>query len=681
MEERFNFNVILNSFIILIPINIFVILLTTLYRIIFLLFYGDFSSLVGMKMYILKAFIMGFRFDLSVLAYINAPIVLLLIVCLLLRSIKFFKSITVFCKYYFTIILSLFFFVIIFDFGFFSYFKDHYNFLIFGLFEDDTVALIKTILCDYRVYFLILIFITLCIIFYKISKWTSKELLFNERIINTLYWKNSSKFFVIIAIMAINFICARGSFSMFPLGLFYSQISPDYFINKLCINPVHPLADTIYYKIKSSQNAVDLKEVFKYDNSKIIEDLKILSTNQDIEKIEDVYTKKTAENKVVENLKPNVILIIMEGMGEMPIKYNSTNFNVLGELEQHFKKDIVFYNFLPSGSISIQAVETTILNIPQRPLVNQITQTQNATKKYISSAVLPYKKAGYEIVSLYGGSMTWRDLEGFFKTQGFDKILSEGNIQLSHKDKHAWGISDKQFFKMLKEELFDETAEKPKFIYAMSTGAHPPYKTPADYKPLPLEIPQDIANIMSKKDFNNKAIFELYQVANRELAKFISDIKNSKFAQNTIIAVTGDHNLRELADCKKEDMFLRYAVPFYLYIPKELQNKKIDTSILGSHLDIMPTLYNLSLDSVEYCSFGNDLTTVTDNIIVNSEGLVMKDNIAIKYNFINNSFESFNFNKKTKKLEITDETENHKLLAQYYKAFIISTDNFIKSHK
>ena len=645
------------------------------------MFYGDFSTLIGMKMYVLKAFVMGFRFDLSVLAYINVPIVLLLIICLLLRSINFFKSITVFCKYYFTIVLSLLFFVIIIDFGFFSYFKDHYNFLIFGLFEDDTIALIKTILCDYRVYFLVLIFIVLCIIFYKISKWTSKELLFNERIINTLYWKNSSKFFVIIAIMAINFICARGSFSMFPLGLFYSQISPDYFINKLCVNPIHPLADTIYYKIKSSKNSVDLREVFKYDDSKIIEDLKFLNTNKDIKKAEDIYIKTTRQNESVKNLKPNVILIIMEGMGEIPINYNSKNFNVLGELEQHFKKDTVFYNFLPSGSISIQAVETTILNIPQRPLVNQITQTQNATKKYISSAVLPYKKAGYEIVSIYGGSMTWRDLEGFFKTQGFDKILSEGNVQLGKKDKHAWGISDKQFFKMIEEELFDESTEKPKFIYAMSTGAHPPYKTPADYKPLPLQIPQDIANIMSKKDFNNKAIFELYQVANRELAKFISDIKNSKFAQNTIIAVTGDHNLRELADCKKEDMFLRYAVPFYLYIPKELQNKKIDTSILGSHLDIMPTLYNLSLDSIEYCSFGNDLTTVTDNIIVNSEGLVMKDNIAIKYNFINNSFESFNFNKKTKKLEITDETENHKLLAQYYKAFIISTDNFIKSHK
>ena len=681
MEERFNFNVILNSFFILIPINLFVLFLTTVYRLIFLLFYGDLSSLLNMKLYVLKAFIMGFRFDLSVLAYINAPITLLLLICLLLRSTNFFKSIAVFCKYYFTIILSLLFFVIIFDFGFFSYFKDHYNFLIFGLFEDDTVALIKTILSDYRVYFLVIIFFVLCSIFYQISKWTSKELIFNERIVNTLYWKNSSKFFVVLAIMVINFICARGSFSMFPLGLFYSQISPDYFKNKVCINPVHPLADTIYYKIKSSNNSVNLQEKFNYNDSTIIDDLKLLSTNENIEKIEDIYTKKTQENKLVQKIKPNVIVIVMEGMGELPINYNSKKFNVMGELEQHFKKDTVFYNFLPSGFISIQAVETTILNIPQRPLVNQITQTEDAFKNYVTSAVLPYKNAGYEIVSLYGGSMTWRDLEGFFKAQGFDKILSEGNVQLSHKEKHAWGISDKQFFKMLEEELFDETAEKPKFIYAMSTGAHPPYKTPAEYKPLPLEIPQEIANMMSTKDLKNKAIFELYQIANRELAKFISNVKNSNFAKNTIIAVTGDHNLRELSNYTKENMFLRYAVPFYLYIPAELKNGKIDTSVLGSHLDIMPTLYNLTLSDTQYCSFGNDLLNTPDNIIVNSEGLAVKGNIAIKYNFINNSFESFNFNKKTKKLEVVKETENHKALAKYYKAFILSTDRYIKAHK
>ena len=165
MEERFNFNVILNSFFILIPINLFVLFLTTVYRLIFLLFYGDLSSLLNIKLYVLKAFIMGFRFDLSVLAYINAPITLLLLICLLLRSTNFFKSIAVFCKYYFTITLSLLFFVIIFDFGLFSYFKDHYNFLIFGLFEDDTVALIKTILSDYRVYFLVIIFFVLCSLF------------------------------------------------------------------------------------------------------------------------------------------------------------------------------------------------------------------------------------------------------------------------------------------------------------------------------------------------------------------------------------------------------------------------------------------------------------------------------------------------------------------------------------
>jgi phosphoglycerol transferase MdoB-like AlkP superfamily enzyme len=685
MEERFNFNVILNSFIILIPINIFVILLTTLYRIIFLLFYGDFSSLVGMKMYILKAFIMGFRFDLSVLAYINAPIVLLLIVCLLLRSIKFFKSITVFCKYYFTIILSLFFFVIIFDFGFFSYFKDHYNFLIFGLFEDDTVALIKTILCDYRVYFLILIFITLCIIFYKISKWTSKELLFNERIINTLYWKNSSKFFVIIAIMAINFICARGSFSMFPLGLFYSQISPNQFINKLCVNPVHPLADAVYFKIKNSQNAVNLKEIFKYKNEdEIIKDLQILSKYKDANSLSDIVNKVTKENKKLEMNKPNVVLIVMEGFGEMPVLNNSKEFDVLGELKQHFNKDTVFYNFLAAGFITIHAIESITLGIPQRPYVNQITQTQDAFCQFSSSMVLPYKKAGYRSAALYGGSMTWRDLEGFFKVQGFDDIIGEGNIHVEAKDRHSWGINDDKLFELVEKQLFDEDIKEPKFIFAMTTQTHPPYKIPDDYNALPLEIPLSIQKMMSAKDLKNKNLFKVYQYANRQLAKFISDVKKSKFADNTIIAVTGDHNLRELSNYVPEETFLRYAVPFYIYIPqqikKDLDIQKINTNVFGSQMDIMPTLYNLSLSSAPYFSIGNNLLDCEDNIALNVDGVVLRNNIAIKYNFVDDTIQSFSFNNKDKKLSFTDETEENLLLKKYYKAIITISDIFVKNN-
>jgi len=269
-------------------------------------------------------------------------------------------------------------------------------------------------------------------------------------------------------------------------------------------------------------------------------------------------------------------------------------------------------------------------------------------------------------------------LESFFKSQGFNEIVGEGNIKVKAKDRHAWGINDAQFFELLKEKLEDKSVNKPKFIFAMSTGTHPPYKRPDGYMPLPLAIPQQIKGMMSTKDFDNKAIFELYQFANIELAKFISMVKESEFANNTIIAVTGDHNLRELSNYSDEDMFLRYAVPFYLYIPEQLKNKEINTSINGSHMDIMPTLYGLSLSNADYTSVGNDLLNIADNVSLNIDGLTIKDTAAVKYNFTDNTFKSFNFDQETKKLSQTDTTEDHKKLANYYKAIMTAADILIK---
>ena len=684
MEQKFNFNVIINSFIYVIPINFVVLLFLTIYRFIFFLYFADLSTLSGLSFYILKAFWMGFRFDLSIVAYINAPITLLLLICLILKSSFAFKIIIYFIKYYYLIIFSLLFFVLFIDFGFFSYFKDHYNILIFGIFEDDTLALLKTILYDYRFYVLILIYIILVAVIYNLSLWTYKELKFNENIFNTLYWKNNKKFIVIIIILVLNFICARGSFSMFPLGLFYSQISPNQFINKLCINPIHPLADTIYLKIKNSRNTTSLKDIFKYKDEKtILKDLSVLSKYKNATTNNDILNKITKENKKLEKIKPNVILIVMEGLGEIPVISNNKNFNVMGELKEHFDEDIVFYNFLPAGFITIHAIESISLSIPQRPYVNQITQTQDAFKQFSTSIILPYKNAGYHTLALYGGSMTWRDLEGFFKAQGFDDIVGEGNVVVEAKDRHSWGINDDKFFELIEKQLSDKTINAPKFIYAISTQNHPPYKVSKDYKALSLKIPSNIQNMMSTKDLENKNLFKTFQFSNRELAKFISSIKKSQFAQNTIIAVTGDHNLRELSNYNVEDLFLRYAVPFYIYIPDQIKKninlQKIDKQVYGSHMDIMATLYNLSLSSVTYRSLGNNLFDTKDNIAFNIDGLVVQDDIAIKYNFVNGSFESFLFDNKTKKLSLTKQTEKHKQLFDYYRAIMTLTDIFVKS--
>ena len=49
-------------------------------------------------------------------------------------------------------------------------------------------------------------------------------------------------------------------------------------------------------------------------------------------------------------------------------------------------------------------------------------------------------------------------------------------------------------------------------------------------------------------------------------------------------------------------------IPLYFYLPQELKDKlTIDTKVSGSHKDIFPTLYNLTLENTSYLSIGNNL--------------------------------------------------------------------------
>ena len=94
----------------------------------------------------------------------------------------------------------------------------------------------------------------------------------------------------------------------------------------------------------------------------------------------------------------------------------------------------------------------------------------------------------------------------------------------------------------------------------------------------------------------------------------------------------------------------------------------------------MPTLYNLSLSSKEYVSAGNNLLDCDDNIAFNTDGVVLRNDIAIKYNFVDDSIQSFSFDNKSKMLSVTEETQEHISLKKYYKAIMTISDIFVKNN-
>ncbi|MDR1926467.1 MAG: sulfatase-like hydrolase/transferase [Endomicrobium sp.] len=662
MTRKLNFEKYFDCLLKIMPLNVAALATMTIYRIFFFLYFQNFSSFKGFYGYIFKAFLLGIRFDLSVLAYVNIFVIAVFTSFLIIKNLNLLKVAIFVIKIHYYIAFTTILLSNAIDFGFYLYFGEHINILIFDFFADDKLALIKTIIYDLRFPSALLILIFASFLTYKLVSLTAKKLTSKHSYIDTSFWNIFIKIFTVFFVPFLIFCMARGTTSMFPLGKFHTQISPNPFINNLSITSVHSLIDAVSIKMKQQSNKIDIAEKLKINKDEI--DL-------------SVFCRASIKNDEAKKVKPHVIFIVLEGFGELPILYNSNNFDVLGELKQHFDKDTVLYNFLAAGSITIHCLESTILNMPQRPFSLQITQSPKAFNTFTSSLVLPYKKSGYITKMVYGGSLAWRGIEGFLKTQGFDETYGEGSIKNEYR--HEWGINDAQFFEMILRELKNNNGT-PKFIYAMSTATHPPYETPPYYKPLKLKIPREIIQMMPNEKKYGRQIFKNYQFANREAAKFLSAIKKSEFAENTIIVITGDHNLREFKANIPEELFKKYAVPMYIYMPEKLK-KPIDTNIAACHMDIIPTLYDLSLSNKKYTAAGiSMLSGNTKHIAFNSEGLILSNNKAISYNVETGNVLYFNFDPKTKMLSKTEETKDHKEMLKYYKKILATSDVYLNQN-
>ncbi|WP_419671680.1 hypothetical protein [Aliarcobacter butzleri] len=157
-------------------IHVIFLCFMSIFRLVFFLYYSELDSFNSFLFDIIKAFFLGFRVDLTVIGFIQVIPTLALIFLYYLKKESFFKFFNSFLIYYIFICYLIVTILLCADFGFYSYFKDHINVLFFGLFEDDTVALLETFWENYNVFSILgIFFIYLIILFFLIKNIFSKN--------------------------------------------------------------------------------------------------------------------------------------------------------------------------------------------------------------------------------------------------------------------------------------------------------------------------------------------------------------------------------------------------------------------------------------------------------------------------------------------------------------------------
>jgi len=579
------------------------LIIFTLLKVVFIFRFGNFSTFISYYKEIPQMIFNGVRFDLQSLTYIFILFLLINLVSLIFKSDKVIKFINGFSIKLIPIFLIISILILIADQQFYSFFKLHFNSVAFDFFDEEPRLLLKSIWIEHPIIKIILAVILLFFVLrYFINKiYSETKLRINS--INLI-----SRILISIILLGFYFLMMRGSIGTFPLQKEDITISENEFINACVPNGLFSLKEA-YAEVKKEFNVQQPDQILKRYGYNSIEEAVSVYTGIHIDSIkgknyEDFIFSSSSLNKT--GKKYNVVYLIMESMSNHFINFHNKNCNLFGSFESHFYDDIVFRNFQSSSNGTIYTLENIILNSPFHPIFD----TKYRFISYDMSIAKPFKDAGYKTSFITGIELGWRHLDEALARQYFDNTCGKSGILRNYpeaKSNNTWGVYDHYVLDYIYDQL--AASDTAMFVMSLSSTNHTPYELPEDYTPYEIDPSVTKNPEFSVSEERCLQVLTSFQYSNDALGKFLDKIKNSHLAENTIVIITGDHNVRSIISYNTQEMMpLKFSVPFYLYVPDDIrENLYIDTERWASQYDIMTSIYPYILNNVKYPDLGQNL--------------------------------------------------------------------------
>lgn len=433
----------------------------------------------------------------------------------------------------------------------------------------------------------------------------------------------------------------RGSVGTFPLREQDIKISDLASINHISSNPILALVWAKKHHDKSNK-------IYKVNPQEL---------KNNYEKLfHESIIQTTPKNEFLEKYPPNVVFNLMESFGINYLMLDDKNHNLLAGLRKHFKQDFVFTRFLSSHNGTSPSFAGIFYLSPYANLAF----TAQKNKKLDFTPFSVYKNTGYEVVFITSANTSWQNLNEYLKVLGVDKIYDMHNLIKDFPEAkgtiNPYGVADEFIYKKALNVL--KEAKKPTFIAILTTSNHPPFLIPNHFNENVEFDDEFLSNITNDTQNYKKNSAKAYAYSNDCFAKFLDELKSLEISKNTIIAATGDHKNRDIKEPNNDYLMNHFAVPFYLYVPKSYQqNIYYDRFRVGSHKDIFPTLYELSLSNQQYLNLGG--RNLLKHIQNPNLEFGINDAFYIDEKQVFNTFSSFDF---------TDEVLN-------YDGFMIKNQN------
>lgn len=270
--------------------------------------------------------------------------------------------------------------------------------------------------------------------------------------------------------------------------------------------------------------------------------------------------------------KPNVILIMMEGMSLNNMGQGGNPHNLTPFLDSISTKSLFFENFYSSGIHTMDGVYSILFGYPsileQHPM-NKVVMPE------MSGIPVTLKQNGYKTIYFTTHDEQFDNVAGFFTANGVDSIVSQKDYP-SNKVISNLGVPDDYMFDFSMPTLKRlSQSGKPFLAVYMTASNHTPIIIPPGY-PKKLRFDDDRKNIIEYSDW--------------ALSHFYNEVKKQHWFKNTIFVFVADHGNR-LYESKYEMPISYNHIP--LIINWEHQIKPEMNKNFGGQIDIFPMLMDI----------------------------------------------------------------------------------------
>lgn len=303
------------------------------------------------------------------------------------------------------------------------------------------------------------------------------------------------------------------------------------------------------------------------------------------EELRKQFAPKNLSSRVQTGRLDNIVIIIVESL--------SANFTGVGNpghgytpfLDKLAERGIYFHNSFANGRRSIDAPPSILAGLPH--LRDETFFCTQFKQLHGIGSVL--KERGYNTSFFHGGKNGTMYFDVFSQRMGFDRYYGLNEYPKPEDSDGIWGIYDEPMLQFMAQEV--SRGKEPFATVLFTLSNHNPYKIPSQYE-----------GLFAKGDL---PIHETVGYFDHALKKFFETAERMPWYKNTLFVITGDH----IAPKKESSPRLldSYRVPLVFFHPGG-KLRKVNPDRITQHVDIGPSLLDfLGIATDKMLPFGRSI--------------------------------------------------------------------------